>query len=116
MSAFLDLDDVVAGNPVAEKELAELVTDVETSHEALANDTAYIAELKAELDSETKWACDYSEQVEKLTHELDEARKVMMSALVDLETPEEVDMWVASAFRKLAAYCHPNTTPKDVTK
>jgi hypothetical protein len=46
----------------------------------------------------------------QLRAELDEARKVIKSALVEMEKPDEVDAWTAKAFRMLAAFVAPKET------
>ena len=53
-------------------------TMVEDDYEVLVQSAAAeLAALRAELESETNWANNYSQKVEKLTHDLAVARAVL---------------------------------------
>jgi hypothetical protein len=43
-----------------------------------------LLEAISEIESETAWACDYSEQVEKLTHENEKLRKELDGLYEDM--------------------------------
>jgi hypothetical protein len=84
---------------------AEIQEEIETGIQA----TTELTELTSSLQICNALLNMASYDSSSLRIELDKARKVIKSALIDLETPEEVDEFVASAFRKLAAYVAPNT-------